>query len=391
MKTTIVRFCAIVATIMGLSACQEKQTEMAQATTPQEVMEQIGFAWNLGNHFDSFFIAEGLTPDNANYWDGAYSTEALYKSLAENGVRTVRIPVTWGAWQDEANDYAINPAFIETVRQNLHWAKEAGLSVVLNLHHDEYWLDIYNAAYNDSVNEAIKHRIERTWAQVAEAYKEEGHYLYFECFNEIHAKTAEMEDWSGAWAGAEDCPALDIVNDWNALAVQTIRATGSVNSTRWIVLNGYCGNPGLTIGHLVLPEDEAGRIMVSVHTYWPVDFTLEDKRETWGIGEEKEADEASVINLFKALKEEYTDKGIPCYLGEFGCDAHHTEEGEACRLNYLRLIAQEAKAANIGVILWDNANPGAGPEHHAYFDHNDGHVVPGAEKIIEALAAVYND
>jgi len=388
MKT--LRLTSILAVLAAVVSCTAKTTE-TQASTPEEICRQIGFAWNLGNHFDSMGYAPDAAPATAGYWDGAVPTEALYKSLVANGVKTVRIPVTWGPWESEAPEYTINPDFIALVRQNVTWAKDCGLNVILNLHHDEYWLDIYNATSDEAVNATIMQRIERTWAQVAEAFKDEGDYLFLEAFNEIHAKAEGLaEDWSGAWARQNE-KALEIVNQWNELAVRTIRATGSRNSDRWLVLNGYCGNPALTMDYLRMPEDAAGRLMVSVHTYWPVDFTLEDRRETWGVGEQKEEDEQAVIGLFRQLSEKYTNHGIPVYLGEFGCDAHSTAEGEACRLNYLSLIGQEARKAGIPVIIWDNGQPGAGPEHHAYFSHNDGQVVDGAAPIIKALADIFNN
>ncbi len=65
-----------------------------------QVNEQLGFGWNLGNHFDSFKFFEGATPATANYWDsGCTPTEELYKNLVKAGVKTVRIPITWGDWQ----------------------------------------------------------------------------------------------------------------------------------------------------------------------------------------------------------------------------------------------------------------------------------------------------
>lgn len=383
----ITKLSAFICAFLAVVSCGGKLTDK-QPATPEEVCQAMGFAWNLGNHFDSNGFGRNATPTTARYWDGATSTEELYKNLVANGVKTVRIPVTWGPWQSAAPEYTINPEFIALVKQNVEWARDNGLKVIINLHHDEYWLDIYNATYNDSVNQSIMQRIERTWSQVADAFKEEGNYLYFETFNEVHAKTRQFEDWSGNWARSEE-KSLDIMNQWNALAVKTIRATGSVNSTRWIVLNGYAGNPGLTMDYLTIPEDAANRIMLSVHTYSPVDFTLEDRRETWGVGESKERDEQEIISLFRRLGQKYTSQGIPVYLGEFGCDAHRTAEGEACRLNYLTLIAQEAKKANIPVVIWDNGSRGAGAEHHAYFDHNNGAVVPGAEAIIKALSEIY--
>lgn len=384
---TITRFAAIAIAALAAVSCGSNVSDR-QAATPEEVCKQIGFAWNLGNHFDSSSFGRNADPNTARYWDGAKSTEQLYKNLVANGVKTVRIPVTWGPWESEAPDYTINPDFIALVKQNVEWARDNGLNVIINLHHDEYWLDIYNATYNDSVNQAIMHRIERTWAQVADAFKDEGNYLFLEAFNEVHAKTREFEDWSGNWARSE-AKSLEIMNQWNELAVKTIRATGSVNATRWIVLNGYAGNPGLAMDFMTFPEDKANRIMVSVHTYSPVEFTLEDKTEFWGVGENKEREEQEIIILFSKLNEKYTSKGIPVYLGEFGCDAHRTAEGEACRLNYLTMIAKEARKANIPVILWDNGNRGAGAEHHAYFDHNDGSVIDGAAPIIEAMVNAY--
>lgn len=384
-----IHFLSIAIVLLAIVSCKGGQ-EQKQNESPEELCLRLGFAWNLGNHFDSFGFAPDAAPQTASYWDGAQSSEKLYKSLAENGVKTVRIPVTWGAWESEAPDYTINPDFIAVVRQNIEWAKNNGLNVIINLHHDEYWLDIYKATFDQEVNDAIMRRIERTWTQVAEAFKDEGDYLLFETFNEIHAKTDNLEDWSGNWA-RENERALEIVNEWTELAVRAIRSTGSANADRWIALNGYCGNPGLAMDYLRIPEDKANRLMVSVHTYSPVDFTLEDKRETWGVGEQKEAEEQAVIGLFQQISEKYTSQGIPVYLGEFGCDAHSTPEGEACRLNYLSLVAKEARKANVSVIIWDNGQPGAGAEHHAYFDHNDGRIVEGSETIIKTLAGIFNE
>lgn len=362
-----------------------------QASAPEQVCQQIGFAWNLGNHFDSTVFGPDPDPSTARYWDGATPTEELYKNLAANGVKTVRIPVTWGSWESPAPEYNIKPEFMELVKKNVHWAKDNGLNVILNLHHDEYWLDIYNATFSDSVSTAIMQRVDRTWSQIAEAFKDEGEYLFFETFNEVHAANrAIAQDWSGAWA-RENEKSLEILNEWTEVAVKAIRATGSVNSTRWIVLNGYAGNPHLAMEYLRMPEDPAGKLMISVHTYSPVEFTLEDKTELWGVGETKEADEKAIVDLFQTLGSFYTSQGIPVYLGEFGCDAHATAEGEANRLRYLTLIAQEARKVNIPIIIWDNGYPGAGAEHHAYFNHNDGSIVEGSETIIKTLVDIYND
>lgn len=374
----------VIVCALALSSCAKEKS------IPMQVNEQLGFGWNLGNHFDSFKFFEGATPATANYWDsGCTPTEELYKNLVKAGVKTVRIPITWGDWQSAYPEYTIDPDFMALIQQNVQWAKNAGLNVIINMHHDEYWLDIYHAAQNDSLKDAISYRIIRSWEQIAKAFAEEGDYLFMEPFNEIHAVNDEgVHDWSGTWCLENDGKMLKIMNEWTEIAVKTIRATGGKNATRWLVVTGYAANPELTMSHLVIPDDEANRIMVAVHSYSPCDFTLEDKVETWGLGENKERDEQEIVNLFAALKETFINKGIPCYLGEFGCDAHATEEGEACRLRYLTMFASEAHKAGVAPILWDNSYEGAGAEKHAYFNHNDGTIVAGAEKIVDALVNV---
>ena len=121
------------ATLIAISLVSCGGAKDKQAQTPEEICQQMGFAWNLGNHFDSNVNGRNLNPATVRYWDGATSTEELYKNLAANGVKTVRIPVTWGPWESAAPDYTINPEFIEVVRQNVHWAKDNGLSVIINL------------------------------------------------------------------------------------------------------------------------------------------------------------------------------------------------------------------------------------------------------------------
>ena len=336
------------------------------------VTRMLGFGWNLGNHFDSH-----SNGNKCNWWDNVNTTEALYQNLAQAGVKTVRIPATWGPWQGEAPDYKIEDSFMATIKENVLWAKAAGLNVILNSHHDEYWQNAYSASTNTETNEALKARIVATWKQIAEEFKNEGDYLILEAFNELN------NNWAVPTNGE-----LKIMNEWNQLVVNTIRATGGNNATRWISVPSYQASPTYALdSRFTIPTDDANKLIVAVHCYDPYNFTLNKEKlaETWGHSAGNANDEKSITTLLNKLKETFIDKNIPCYLGEIGCSIHETELGNKCRDYYLEYFCRAAHYAGLAVTLWDNHNPGAGTEHHNYFSHADGTWMNDSESLIKTM------
>ena len=327
--------------------------------------KMLGFGWNLGNHFDSL---DSGNPD-ANYritwsktcpfWDGVNPTEDLYKNLAAAGVKTVRMPVTWGPYENmEDGNYTIDSDYMELVAKNVFWARDNGLIVVLNTHHDEYWQNAYLAGGNDGENAKIKDRIEKTWRQIAERFKEEGDYLILESFNELN------HDWK-----TPNAAELRIQNEWNQLVVDVIRSTGGKNATRWIAVPSYQASPGLALKDtFVLPTDPAGKLIVAVHCYDPYGFTLKNPLDE----NLSDNDLKSVNKLLQDLKAKFIDNDIPCYLGEFGCSRHTADDVNKVREYYLEYFCRAAHFAGLAACLWDNHNPGGGSEHHAYFSHDNG-------------------
>ena len=343
------------------------------------ITHKLGFGWNLGNHFDSYDgsnVAGNYRitwNKTAPWWDGVNPTEDLYKNLAKAGVKTVRIPVTWGCYEDmNDGNYTIDSDYMTLVKQNVLWAKAAGLNVILNTHHDEYWQDAFTASSNASVNEELKARILATWTQIAEAFKNEGEYLILETFNELN------HNWQGATAGE-----ISIMNEWNQFAVNAIRATGAQNATRWIAVPSYQSSPGLALrDDFKIPADAVKKLIVAVHCYDPYDFTLRDPlSKTWGT----EGDKLAITNLLNQLKAKFIDQNIPCYLGEFGCSRHATEEENRIRDYYLEYFCRAAHFAGLAACLWDNHNPGEGSEHHAFFSHKDGSWLDGSESLVKTM------
>ena len=228
---------------------------------------RLGWGWNLGNHFDTSSGEDGKHPQ-WGYWDNAKPTQTLYDNLKKAGASTVRIGVTWGNYQSGDN-WTIEAAYMDEVRQNVEMAEKAGLNAILNLHHDEYWLTIKEAAGNNIVNDAVKTRIQKTWQQIAEAFKDKGDFLFFETFNEI-------QDGQWGWGAnrTDGGKQYNTLNEWNQTAVDAIRATGGNNATRWIGVPGYASGPTFVLENAFkLPNDPANHIMVSVHFYDPSSFT----------------------------------------------------------------------------------------------------------------------
>lgn len=351
-----------------------------------KLARRLGWGWNLGNHFDT---SSGEDGKRSGYWDNAKPTQTLYTNLKKAGVSTVRMCVTWGNYQN-TQDWTIESSYLTEVKQNVDWAEAAGLNVILNMHHDEYWLKIKEAAANSNTNAAIMNRIEKTWKQIAEAFKDKGDFLFFESFNEV-------QDGKWGWGDnrTDGGKQYRTLNEWNQLAVNTIRATGGKNATRWIGVPGYASNPTFVLENsFVLPTDPANRIMVSVHFYDPNTFTLtpdnSDGKSEWGhtaaAGKyQSGSNEEHVVETFKKLQEKYIANNIPVYIGEYGCVMHKIPRSNLYRNYYLEYVCRAAHTYNLPLCIWDNNSVGGGNEHHGYFNHNDGTYLNDLESLIQTM------
>ena len=353
---------------------QAKEMPSNNATA---MTQKLGWGWNLGNHFDTSNTQWG-------YWDGvATITSAPFQTLAGIGAKTVRIPTTWTNHMDD--NYTINADYLNEVAGAVDKALAAGLNVILNTHHDSFETDLGNAAAN--AEDAVKDStiIVRLWTQVAEHFKSYNENLIFEAFNEVHAG----DNWGGG--SAEEYAML---NKWNQYAVDAIRKTGGNNATRWIGVAGYAANIDLTIDNFVLPNDDANRLMVSVHCYDPYNFCLQPYGEggtaelapMWGhTATGSGGDELYAITQLYKLRTAYIENNIPCYLGEYGCVWRNTDKENAFRDYYLEFFCRAANLACIPMFVWDNNSKDAGNEANGYIDHADGSWLNDSETMVPTM------
>ena len=351
-----------------------------------DVARKLGLGWNLGNQLDAH--VDGMPDETC--WGNGKATQQTFNKLAEAGITSVRIPVTWLGKVGEAPDYPIDKTWLNRVMDVVTYAENAKLNVIINLHHDgadsQYWLSIKRASASEEANDSIKAQLKAMWTQIAQKFKYKGEFLIFESMNEIH---------DGGWGWGDNLndqgKQYAILNEWNQVFVDAVRAVGGENDDRFLGIPGYCTNADLTLKHLSLPEDEAeGRLMVAVHFYDPYEYTLNAKFSEWGhtgASGKKETwgDEDNVKKVFGQLSEKYVAQGIPVYIGEMGCVHRGNERAESFRKYYLEYVCKAAREYGMAPFYWDNGAKGAGRECSGLFDHATGEYLNNGKEIVEVM------
>ena len=392
--------------------------ELQVTPTPPEQGEAEGLAsffglgWNMGNQFDAYYNGswagdkEGY-PDETCWMpdphDSYKASQATFDGVKAKGFTSVRIPISWLNMIGPAPDYKIDETWMNRVYEVVGYAHNAGLKVIINTHHDEnhgvsntyQWLDIKNAANNSELNESIKKKIKAVWTQIATKFADCGaDWLMMEGFNELN---------DGGWGWSSDfrndpykqCRILD---QWNQVFVDAVRATGGINATRWLGVPSYCANPDFT-KYMTLPTDPANKIAVSVHFYDPSDYTIGDAQYSdWGhtaaAGKKADGgDEDHVKAVFGKLYSTYVANGIPVYIGEFGCSMRAQSDSRAWAFYkyYMEYVVKAAKTYNLPCFLWDNGVDGSGKEKHGYIHHGNGSYIGNSKVILDIISKAWNN
>ena len=372
---------------------QKSATEAPSGDITKDYAARLGIGWNLGNHFDAY--NNGVSGETA--WGNPKATQATMNKVKAAGFSTVRIPVTWLGHIGAAPDYKIDEKWLNRVAEVVGYAEAAGLNAIVNMHHDgadsKNWLDIKSAAKDPAVHQQILDQVSAMWRQIADKFKDKGDFLIFEAFNEIH---------DGGWGWGENRndggKQYQCLNEWNQAFVDAVRASGGENANRILGIPAYCTNVDIAVQTFKMPEDVVeGRLIMAVHCYDPYDYTLPATKSEWGhtADESKKVsgdNEADLKRVFEKIYNNFIKKGIPVYMGEFGCVNRATEREQAFQQYYLKYYAKLAKTYGVPSIIWDNGAKGAGNERHAFIDHGTGeYCSPEAKAAIEALVDSYKN
>ncbi len=329
----------------GTDLLGDKPAAMIEMTS-QQLVDTIRIGWNLGNTLDvcqadrdgdgviNEHAAEGEEVEET-LWGNPYATRELFMALADDGVNAVRIPVTWRDHIDEAGN--INEAWLNRVQQVVDFAYDCGMYVIINIHHDgggdpQFGAWICNAA-TDYENTLARYKT--LWTQIAERFQNYSERLIFESMNEV------------GFDSLSESKAYETLNKLNLEFVDLIRNSGGNNPKRHLLIAGYWTDIAKTCdSRFVMPDDPAGRSIVSVHYYTPWQFCTTNIQNEWGTP----AEEREMERLIGMMKTNFTDKGIPVIIGEYAASGSDLDSVVYFCENLVKMCSDYG----IATFLWDN-------------------------------------
>jgi endoglucanase len=340
--------------------------------------EKIFSGWNLGNTLDSYSGGAG----SETIWGNPAINQEIMNGVKAAGFDIIRIPVTWIGHFGMPPDYRIISARLLRVAEVVEMAHNAGLKVIINIHHDgstpqegkeNGWLSIAKASKDSGEYASITHQFARVWDQIAAYFKNYGDWLMFESMNEIH---------DGGWGWGYNFRIFpmfqtDIINKWNQIFTDRVRAAGGNNIDRYLVIPAYCTIPAQTLADtFILPNDiTPNKQIVTFHYYDPHEFSINGRRSAWGSA----ADKQKIDDDFAPFQKRFIENNIPVIIGETGAVLQlnpndRTVEAQArqSRSDYISHVFVTAKKYGLVPIYWDNGATSGNGEKFGLFDRRTG-------------------
>jgi len=325
---------------------------------------------NLGNSLDAVRTwGAGSPVAEENVWGNPIVTQAIFDGMSEQGFNLVRIPATWIGHIGPGPGYEVSAARLARVGEIVTMARNAGLNVILNIHHDGRtyspvgndqpgtWLSIHRALGSPAERDRVTGQFRRVWEQIAAHFRDYGEWLMFQGFNELH-----VGDW-----GIGNSQQYEIINDWNQVFVDAVRGTGGGNAYRLLVISGYntthqlVSNPVARMSFRLPSDPSPGRLIVNFHFYQPFGFTHDGSTHIWppphGSGTPEWID-----NVFAGFRDSFVAEGIPVIIGEMGPRAYNPDLVSAAnrpaaiqnRLAYVAHTWASARAHGLVPTYWDD-------------------------------------
>lgn len=315
--------------------------------TSMELVKDMGLGWNLGDTLDvcqadrdgdgkvNEHVEDGENVDET-LWGNPKATKELFTALKEDGIKSVRIPVTWRDHMDAEGN--VDREWMDRVHEVVDYAYSQDMYVILNVHHDgggdpKFGAWIIEGAKNDKEN-TLK-RYKNLWSQIAEEFKDYGDKLVFESMNEV------------GFDGVAENTAYDLLNEFNQAFVDLVRNSGGNNGSRHLLIAGYWTDIARTCsGSFKMPSDSAGRCIVSVHYYTPWEFCTTNIHNTWGT----DAEVKQMEDLYGMMKTNFVDKGIPVIIGEYAASGND----KASCIFFIEKMVKLCSDYGMAPYYWDN-------------------------------------
>lgn len=369
MKRLLSVILALILLMLAASACSAEPateisgeievpviTEMKRFEIPDNealrFIRELKTGWNLGNTFDAnnpgtWFHGSELEIESM--WCGVKTSRELIQAIKAAGFNLIRIPVSWHDHVDENDN--ISAAWMNRVKLVVRWCVNEGLYVIVNVHHDNQKDFMYPSPGNQ---ERSKQYMQAVWKQMAEAFADFDEHVILESMNEPRMVDTQYE-WTWNQMASECRNSMRCINELNQLFVDTIRATGGNNATRYLLVPSYDASPYYAVNEMFeLPQDTAdNRIIVEAHAYTPYDFAL--NTSGYNIFDHTNAKYTTEIaTIMNSLYNRYVSNGIPVLIDEYG--ALNKRNNLQDRVNFAAYFVASASARGITCCWWDNHN-----------------------------------
>lgn len=338
----------------------KKWTELDQT----QITEAMGLGWNLGNQLEA--SSGGLPSETC--WGNPEITKDLIDTVKAQGFKTVRIPVSYLDMIGDGPDYKIDTDWLDRVQEVVDYVVNNDMFAIVNMHGDGYYTVDHSwllCAEDDDKQTEIKDKYGKVWTQIADRFKDYDQHLIFESMN---------EEFNNDY-GKPDANAYENINAYNQIFVDSVRATGSNNEKRWLLLPGWNTNIEYTAGddyNFKIPTDngckaDGKRIMISVHYYDPFNFTIDENKTAktqWGKYAVKNYDnwgqEDHVDSQMALLNEKFVSQGYPVVIGEFGAQdkTEKFADYNEFRRYWAEYLIKAAKKNGVVCVYWDNGYNG---------------------------------
>lgn len=346
-------------------------SKIIASKTSVQIVADMGFGWNLGNTLDAYAssLNAGLSTENA--WGMPTTTQEMIKDLKQKGIKTIRIPISWHNHLKDRN-YTIDRKWMERVKTIVDWAIAEDMYVVINCHHDNSLsanICNYGNGYypTKKCSDESKRFLYNIWSQIVIAFNNGyDEHLIFETMNEPRLAALSNEWWFNE-GDSSGTAAIKMINEYNQLILDVIRASGGNNAERVVMFPSYAANPQLAMySAFKVPNDTVkNKLALSAHMYTPYDFAMGEGRDKFDEGVKSELN-----GILLGVKGKFQDKGIPVVIGEMGATNKNNDSDRAQWFSY---FVGTAKEYGMACIVWDNMSPNNSQksERYGYYDRRN--------------------
>lgn len=338
---------------------------MRENLSALELTRLMGNGTNLGNTMEAcdarkFGLGGNTGKAPTAYevgWGQPVTTQEMISGMKEAGFDTIRIPVAWmtNASHLTEGDYTLDEPYLARVKEIVDYARNAGMYVIINDHWDGGWWGMFGSENADTRKLAME-AYQGMWKQIAEYFRDYSDYLIFEGANEEIG--ARFDEDSALYCSDSlvsyltDDQRYALANEVNQAFVDTVRATGGNNATRFLLIPGYGTNIDQTCDNrFKMPKDTAeDKLLISVHYYDPWSYCGAESvsgATAWGTKKDYEAMDKTLSRMQK-----FSKQGIGVVIGEYAALPVGTELKENTA-NYHQRFLDNCDYYDYTSCLWD--------------------------------------